>query len=72
MYSTREKVGVALFVVAVILFALHYLLSLIDLAGYNVEYIMACNVQKLDERKMRNEAQANETVLSSTSPQSAA
>lgn len=52
--------------------ALHYLLSLIDLAGYNVEYIMACNVRKLDERKMRNEAQANETVLSSTPTQHAA
>lgn len=52
--------------------ALHYLLSLIDLAGYNVEYIMSCNVRKLDERKTRNEAQADETVLSSTPTQPAA
>ncbi len=43
--------------------ALHYLLSLIDLAGFKAEYIMACNVVKLDERRKTHEAQA--TVLPS-------
>lgn len=47
--------------------ALHYLLSLIDLAGYNVAYIMSCNVQKLDARKAANEAQER-AVLTSIAP----
>lgn len=47
--------------------ALHYLLSLIDMAGFHVEHIMACNVIKLDERR-NHEAQA--TVLAETSAQS--
>ena len=49
--------------------ALHYLLSLIDLAGYNVAYIMSCNVQKLDARKQEHEAQER-AVLTSIAPQS--
>jgi hypothetical protein len=35
--------------------SLHYLLSLIQMAGYNVEHIMACNVTKLNERKKAHE-----------------
>src|SRR4051812_23169470 len=35
--------------------ALHYLISLIQLAGYNLETVMAANVQKLDARKANAE-----------------
>lgn len=35
--------------------ALHYLVSLIILAGYRPEFVMACNIEKLNERKRLNE-----------------
>lgn len=38
--------------------ALHYLLSLIDLAGYDLEDVMIENMGKLDKRKQAHEAQA--------------
>lgn len=38
--------------------ALHYLLSLITIAGYSPAFVMAENVKKLDERK-KNAAQAD-------------
>lgn len=48
--------------------ALHYLLSLIQLAGYNVEHVMSCNVRKLEERTRLHEAQT--PVLTSIAPES--
>lgn len=47
--------------------ALHYLLSLIDLAGYNLDFIIACNVQKLDNRKQA-QIEAQEAAVLSTTP----
>lgn len=44
--------------------ALHYLISLITLAGYEVDYIMDCNKKKLDERKRAYEAQKGVSVTS--------
>lgn len=50
--------------------ALHYLCSLIQIAGYNIEHVMACNVQKLDARKQAQlEAQDQAAVFPSTAPQ---
>lgn len=46
--------------------ALHYLLSLIDLAGFRVQHIMACNVMKLDERKRLHEAAETATVFATS------
>lgn len=49
---------------------LHYLFSLIQLAGYNIEYVMACNVQKLTARKQAQlEAQDQAAVFPSTATQ---
>ncbi len=48
--------------------ALHYLFSLIDLSGYSVEYIMACNVRKLDARK-QDALETQATLFPSTAPQ---
>lgn len=44
--------------------ALHYLLSLITIAGYSPAYVMAENVKKLDERK-KNAAQADSVASAS-------
>lgn len=49
---------------------LHYLISLIQLGGYNLETVMAANVQKLDARKQAQLEAQETTVLSKTSSQS--
>jgi hypothetical protein len=49
--------------------ALHYLVSLITAAGYTLEFVMSCNVQKLDARRAENEAQET-AVLTETTAQS--
>ena len=49
--------------------AMHYLISLVTLAGYSMEYVMACNMQKLDARKAE-EFEAQTAVLAKTSAQS--
>lgn len=46
--------------------ALHYLVSLIQLAGYSVEEIMARNVQKLDARKQAKFEAQSTTILAKT------
>jgi hypothetical protein len=49
--------------------AIHYLFSLIDLAGYSPEYIMACNVRKLEERKQAKLEAQQEAVLATIAPE---
>ena len=43
--------------------ALHYLISLIDFAGYSLEYVMNCNMSKLDARKQDQLDEAQKQAL---------
>lgn len=49
---------------------LHYLLSLIQLGGYDIAYIMAANVRKLEDRKQATIEAQERTVLATTATES--